>query len=62
VLSRDRLLHEIAHRDWDPSDRTVDVVVRRLRQKLGDDSRRPRIIVTSHGEGYLFAAALKRSA
>jgi two-component system torCAD operon response regulator TorR len=61
VLSRDRLLHEIAHRDWDPSDRTVDVVVRRLRQKLGDDSRHPRIIVTSHGEGYLFAAALKRS-
>lgn len=61
VLSRDRLLHEIAHRDWDPSDRTVDVVVRRLRQKLGDDSRHPRIIVTSHGEGYLFAASLRRS-
>ncbi len=55
VLSRDRLLHDIAHRDWDPSDRTVDVVVRRLRQKLGDDSRHPRIILTSHGEGYLFA-------
>ena len=56
VLSRDRLLHEIAHRDWDPSDRTVDVVIRRLRQKLNDDSRHPRLIVTSHGEGYLFAA------
>jgi two-component system torCAD operon response regulator TorR len=55
VLSRDRLLHEIAHRDWDPSDRTVDVVIRRLRQKLNDDSRHPRLIVTSHGEGYLFA-------
>ncbi|MGE3875295.1 MAG: two-component system response regulator TorR [Parvibaculaceae bacterium] len=62
VLSRDRLLHEIAHRDWDPSDRTVDVVVRRLRQKLGDDSRHPRIIVTSHGEGYLFAASLNARA
>lgn len=57
VLSRDRLLHEMAHRDWDPSDRTVDVVIRRLRQKLGDDSRHPRIIITSHGEGYLFAAS-----
>lgn len=62
VMSRDRLLHEVAHRDWDPTDRTVDVVVRRLRQKLGDDSRRPRIIVTSHGEGYLFAASLGRPA
>lgn len=62
VMSRDRLLHEIAHRDWDPGDRTVDVVIRRLRKKLGDDSRHPRIIVTSHGEGYLFAAARGRVA
>ncbi|MFN4143342.1 two-component system response regulator TorR [Aestuariivirga sp.] len=61
VLSRDRLLHEIAHRDWDPTDRTVDVVIRRLRKKLGDDSRHPRLIVTSHGEGYLFAVPLDRA-
>lgn len=55
VLSRERLLHEISRRDWDPSDRTVDVIVRRVRQKLGDNSGTPRIIVTSHGEGYFFA-------
>jgi two-component system torCAD operon response regulator TorR len=61
VLSRDRLLHEIAHRDWDPSDRTVDVVIRRLRKKLNDDPRHPRLIVTSHGEGYLFAVPLDRA-
>ena len=60
VLSRDRLLHEIAHRDWDPADRTVDVVIRRLRKKLGDDASHPRLIVTSHGEGYLFAVPLER--
>ncbi len=58
VMSRDRILHEIANRDWDPADRTVDVVVRRLRQKLKDDSRHPHLIVTSHGEGYLFAATV----
>jgi two-component system torCAD operon response regulator TorR len=58
VLSRDRILHEIARRDWDPADRTVDVVVRRLRHKLNDDSRHPKIIATSHGEGYLFATTL----
>ena len=51
--------HEIARRDWDPSDRTVDVVIRRLRQKLGDGARNPRIILTSHGEGYFFAALQK---
>lgn len=62
VLSRDRLLHEIAHRDWDPADRTVDVVIRRLRKKLNDDPRQPKLIVTSHGEGYLFAVPLERPA
>lgn len=59
VHSRDRILHEIAHRDWDPSDRTVDVVIRRLRRKLNDGARNPRIILTSHGEGYLFAPLQK---
>ena len=54
-------MHEIAHRDWDPSDRTVDVVIRRLRKKLDDDPGQPRLIVTSHGEGYLFAVPLERS-
>ena len=58
VLSRERILHEVARREWDLADRTVDVIVRRLRLKLGDDSRHPKIIVTSHGEGYLFAAQL----
>ena len=55
VLSRDWILREVAHRDWSPHDRTADVVVRRLRVKLGDDPKNPRLIVTSHGEGYLFA-------
>jgi two-component system torCAD operon response regulator TorR len=55
VMTRDRLLHEVANRDWHPGDRTVDVVIRRLRRKLADETENPRIIVTSHGEGYLFA-------
>lgn len=55
VLSRERLLHEISRRDWDAGDRTVDVIVRRVRQKLNDNPRTPRIIMTSHGEGYFFA-------
>ena len=56
VLTRERLLRSIAHRSWDPSDRTVDVLVRRLRQKLEVDPKSPEIIITAHGEGYLFAA------
>jgi len=59
VQSRDRILREIANRNWDPADRTVDVVIRRLRHKLKDAARTPRIILTSHGEGYLFAPTQK---
>ena len=58
VMGRDRLLHAIANRDWDAADRTVDVVVRRLRQKLGDSAKEQRIILTSHGEGYCISPAV----
>ncbi len=59
VLSRDRLLDQITHRSWDPNDRTIDVLVRRLRRKLEADPKLPEIIVTVHGEGYIFAAELE---
>ena len=56
VMSRERLLSLVTHRSWDPSDRTIDVLVRRLRQKVEADPSAPDIIVTAHGEGYIFAA------
>ena len=56
VLTRERLLGCITHRSWDPSNRTVDVLVRRLRQKLEVDPQSPELIITVHGEGYMFAA------
>lgn len=55
VLTRDNLLDEISHRDWAPSDRTVDVLVARLRRKIEADPAAPRLIVTEHGVGYVFA-------
>ena len=55
VLGRDRLLGIISHRTADPSDRTIDVLVRRLRQKLEADPQEPEFIITAHGEGYLLA-------
>lgn len=56
VMNRDRLLSHVKHRTWDPSDRTIDVLVRRLRGKIERDPKTPELIVTAHGEGYLFAA------
>ena len=55
VLSRDRILEETRGLDWDSFDRSIDVLVSRLRQKLGDDSRRQMFIKTVRGAGYCFA-------
>jgi DNA-binding response OmpR family regulator len=54
ILSRDRILEATRGVDWESYDRSVDVLVSRLRQKLGDDARRPRLIRTVRGAGYSF--------
>lgn len=58
VLDRDRLAIAIATGRRSVNIRSVDVLVRRLRAKLGDDPKRSDILATAHGEGYLFTAAL----
>lgn len=55
VLSRERLLNLISHRVDAPNDRMVDVLVRRLRNKMEKDPRKPQLFITVHGEGYMFA-------
>ena len=54
VQSRDKILDQTRGIDWEAYDRSVDVLVSRLRQKLGDDPKRPRLIRTVRGAGYLF--------
>jgi DNA-binding response OmpR family regulator len=54
VLSRDRILDETRGLEWEAFDRSVDVLVSRLRHKLGDDPRRPTFIRTVWGKGYRF--------
>lgn len=54
TMSRNQLLDLISNREWVPSDRTVDVLIGRLRRKLKDDPANPRIILTVHGAGYRF--------
>ena len=60
LLSRDQLLDLARGRGIEAVDRSVDLSVSRLRQKLGDSSREPKIIRTLRGQGYLFAARLER--
>ncbi len=52
VLSRDRLLEEVHGSGWSAYDRSVDVHVSRIRQKLGDDPKRPALLKTVRGVGY----------
>jgi len=59
VLSRDQLMDLTVGREADPLDRSVDVQVSRLRQRLGDDAREPAIIKTVRGEGYVLAASVE---
>lgn len=56
VLNRDQLLNLTQGRDADPFDRSIDIQVSRLRQKLGDDARAPAIIKTVRNGGYVLAA------
>ena len=56
VLSRDQLIELTRAPGVDVNDRSIDLAVSRLRQKLGDSSREPKLIRTMRGEGYLFDA------
>ena len=53
VVAREGLLAAAGRDDVTVSERTVDVHVSHLRQKLGDDSRAPVLIKTVRGVGYV---------
>lgn len=56
VLTRERLLAETRGVDWESYDRSIDVLVSRLRQKLRDDPKQPTFIRTVRRTGYSFIA------
>jgi DNA-binding response OmpR family regulator len=61
VMSRDGLLDALyGHYEGDVADRAIDVYVKRLREKLGDDPDAPRYIATVRGAGYRAAGSVQR--
>jgi len=54
VLSRDRLRYAVAGRGAEPYDRSVDMLVARLRRKIEPDPKAPRFILSVPGVGYKF--------
>lgn len=61
VLSRDQLRHGISGRDHDAYDRSIDMLVARLRRKIEPNAKTPRFILTVPGAGYKFVARVQRA-
>lgn len=59
VLSRDQLMELTQGREAEVFDRSIDLLVSRLRQRLGDNAREPSIIKTVRNEGYVLACAVE---
>ncbi len=53
IKTREQLLNEVADRNFDIFDRSIDVHISSLRRKLGDDPKSPRFIITVRGSGYM---------
>ncbi len=56
ALTRDQLLDLTQGRESGPYDRSIDVLIGRLRKHLGDDAKQPSLIKTVRGRGYLLAS------
>jgi DNA-binding response OmpR family regulator len=54
VLNRDQIQDQLRGISWDAFDRSIDVTVSRLRQKLAEDPKKPKYLKTVWGSGYLF--------
>jgi DNA-binding response OmpR family regulator len=60
LFDRDAILDKIkGHDEGDAFDRSIDVLLSRLRQKLGDDPKKPDYIKTIWGSGYKFIGRKK---
>jgi len=56
LVTRDELMREVWDTTFWTSSKTIDVHLGWVRRKLGDDSRRPRLITTIRGRGLRFEA------
>ena len=56
ILDRDAISDATRGRESLPMERGIDVQISRLRQKLGDNGKGPRIIKTIRGSGYMLIA------
>lgn len=61
ILSRDQLMELTQGREADVFDRSIDLLVSRLRQRLGDNAREPTLIKTVRNEGYVLTVEVSHT-
>jgi len=61
VMSRDQIMQHMYDRDWSHSDRSIDVLVGKLRKKIEEDPSQPKLVLTIRNFGYKFAARVTRA-
>ncbi|MEH6472672.1 MAG: response regulator transcription factor [Halopseudomonas sp.] len=61
ILNRDRLMGDLMGRDSIPFERSIDVRMSRIRKKLEDDPKKPKLIKTVYGVGYLLSVPVEWS-
>lgn len=54
VVSREYIVNSINAVKWESSDRSIDVIVGRIRAKIGDDTKHPKYIKSIRGVGYRY--------
>lgn len=59
AVSRDQISQALYNRRWDPQDRTIDTVVRRLRNKVEKAIGETPPLKSEHGVGYVFSAPIR---
>lgn len=57
VLSREFIVNSVSSIQWESSDRSINVIVGRIRSKIGDDVKQPRYIKSVRGTGYQYIGA-----
>ncbi|BBH14036.1 response regulator [Chromobacterium haemolyticum] len=59
VMSRDQLMEAMNGKEAGPFDRTVDVMIGRVRRRLGEDAREPMLLKTIRSGGYMLACEVE---
>ncbi len=60
-MDRDHLLGLVAEREWSPYDRSIDVLIGKLRQEIEPDPKSPSLIKTERGIGDILSVPVELS-